>query len=79
MQLIIVTTVLQLLHVDVTSIKTKMEFDQPPNVVNILVFCNHFMKYIIVYMTPNQAAKNCCCVSVARLHLDLWSSGQAPG
>ena len=34
-----------------------MELDQPQNVVNILVFCDHFMKYIIAYMTPDQTAK----------------------
>ena len=40
-QPIIVTTSLELLHVDFTSIETMMELDQPPNVVNLLVFCNH--------------------------------------
>ena len=34
-----------------------MELDQPLNVVNVLVFCDHFMKCIIVYVTPNQTAK----------------------
>ena len=34
MQLIIVTTPLELLHVDFTSIETMMELDQPPNMVN---------------------------------------------
>ena len=28
-----------------------------PNVVNILVFCDHFTKHIIVYVSPNQTAK----------------------
>ena len=56
-QLIIVTTPLELLHVDFTNIETIMELDQSPNVVNLLVFCNHFMKHIMVYVTPNQTAK----------------------
>ena len=78
MQLIIVTTPLELLDVDFTCTETKMELEQPPNMVNLLVFCDHFMKHIIAYVTPNQTAKNCCQVSVARLCLDLQSTGQAP-
>ena len=57
MQSIIVTTPLELLHVAFTSIETMMELDQPPNMVNLLVFCDHFTKHIIVYVTPNQTAK----------------------
>ena len=34
-----------------------MELDQPPNMVNILVFCKHFMKHIMTYMTPDQTLK----------------------
>ena len=34
-----------------------MELDQPPNMVNLLVFCDHFMKHIMTYMTPNHAVK----------------------
>ena len=34
-----------------------MEWDQPPNVVSILVFCDHFMKHIMAYVIPNQTAK----------------------
>ena len=57
MQPIIVTTPLKLLHADFTSIEMTMELDQPPNVVNILVFWNHFTKHIMEYVTPNQTAK----------------------
>ena len=57
-QPIIVTTPLELLHVDFASIETMMEVDQPPNVVNLLVFCNHFMKHVIAYITPHQTAKS---------------------
>ena len=38
---------LELLHVDFTSIDTMMELDQPLNVVNLLVFHDHFTKHII--------------------------------
>ena len=34
-----------------------MELDQPPNVVNLFVFCNHLMKHFMAYMTPNQMVK----------------------
>ena len=54
---IIVTTHLELLHAGFTSIETTVELDQPPNVVNLLVFCNHFTKHIMAYMTPDQTAK----------------------
>ena len=56
-QPIIVTAPLELLHIDFTSIETTMELDQPPNVVNILVFCDHFTKHVMAYVTPNQTAK----------------------
>ena len=55
--LIIVTTPLELLHVDFTSIETMMELDRPPNMVNLLVFCDHFSKHVMASMTPNQTAK----------------------
>ena len=57
MQPIIATTPLELLHVDFTSIEMTMEVDQPPNMVSALVFCIHFTKYVMAYMTPNQTAK----------------------
>ena len=47
----------QLLHTDFTSIVTTMELDQSPNVVSLLVFCNHFTKYIMANVTPDQTAK----------------------
>ena len=34
-----------------------MELDQPPNMVNVLVFHDHFTKHFMAYMTPNQTAK----------------------
>ena len=54
---IIVTAPLELLHVDFTSIETMMELDQPPNMMNLLVFCDHFMKHVMAYVTPNQTVK----------------------
>ena len=34
-----------------------MELDQPPNVVSLLVFCDHFMKHVLAFVTPNQTVK----------------------
>ena len=51
------TAPLDLLHVDFTSIETTMELNQPPRVVNVLVFQDHFMKHIMAYVTPNQTTK----------------------
>ena len=57
MQPIIATAPLELPHVDFTSIEMTMDLDKPLNMVSILVFCDHFMKHIMAYMTPNQTAK----------------------
>ena len=54
---IIVTAPLELLHFDFTSIETTIELDQPLNMVNLLVFCEHFTEHAMAYMTPNQTAK----------------------
>ena len=56
---VIATAPLELLHMDFTSIEMTMKLDQPPNVVTVLVFCNHFMKHIMAYVTPNQT-EDCC-------------------
>ena len=54
---ILVSSPLELLHVDFTGIKMTMELDWPPHIVNVLVFCDHFMRHIMAYVTPNQMAK----------------------
>ena len=55
--LIVATTLLDLLHVDFTSIETTMELDQSPRVANILVFQDHFIKHVLAYVTPDQTGK----------------------
>ena len=30
-----------------------MELDQPPNMMSVVVFCDHFMKCVMAYMTPD--------------------------
>ena len=54
---IVATAPLDLLHVDFTSIETTMELDKSPQVTNVLVFQDHFNKYVLAYVTPNQTAK----------------------
>ena len=54
---IMATAPLDLLHVDFTSIETTLEANQSPRVANILVFQDHFMKHVLVYVTPDQTAK----------------------
>ena len=53
----IVTAPLELLHVDFSSTENTVELDQPPNMVNLLVFCDHFTKNVMAYVTPVQTAK----------------------
>ena len=54
---IVATTPLDLLHVDFTSIETTLELNQCPRVANVLVFQDHFTKYVLAYVTPVQTAK----------------------
>ena len=54
---IVATTPLDLLHIDFTSIETTMELDTSPRVANVLVLQDHFTKYVLAYVTPNQTVK----------------------
>ena len=54
---IVATTLLDLLHIDFTSIETTVELDRSPRVANVLVFQDHFTKYVLAYVTPNQTVK----------------------
>ena len=57
LQTILVTFPLELLYVDFTGIETMMELDQPLQVVNVVVFCDHIMRHVMAYVTPDQTAK----------------------
>ena len=48
---------LELVHVDVTSIETTMELNQPPSIKNVLVLTDHFTRYAMVFITKDQKAK----------------------
>ena len=54
---IVATALLDLLHVDFTSIETTMELDKSPRVANVLVFQDHFTKHVLAYVPPNQTVK----------------------
>ena len=54
---IVATAPLDLLYVDFTGIETMLEPNQSSRVINILVFQDHFTKYVLAYMTPDQTAK----------------------
>ena len=54
---IIFTAPLELQHIEFTSIETTVELDQPPNMVNLLVFCDHFTKHVKAYMIPDQTVE----------------------
>ena len=57
MQPIVPTAPLELLHIDFMCIEMTMELDQSPNMVSVLVFCDHFMKHVMAYVTPYQTGK----------------------
>ena len=57
LHLIVATTLMDLLHVDFTSIEMTQELNRLPKFASVLVFQDHFMKHVIAYMTPNQTAK----------------------
>ena len=44
---IVATAPLDLLHVDFTSIETRLEPNQSPRVANVLAFQDHFMKHVL--------------------------------
>ena len=54
---IVATTLLDLLHMDFTSIEMTMKLNKLPRVANVLVFQDHFMKHVLAYVTPGQTAK----------------------
>ena len=67
---IVATTPMDLLHVDFTSIETTMELDKSPRVANVLVFQDHFTKYVLAYVTPNQNAKTITKFLAISLYLE---------
>ena len=50
-------TLLELIHIDLTSVESMMELNQPPSIKNVLMITDHFTHYALVYITRNQMAK----------------------
>ena len=48
---------LELVHLNYTSIESTMELNKPPMVKNVLVMTNHFMRYALAVVTKDQMAK----------------------
>ena len=48
---------LELVHLDYTSIESMMELNKPPMVKNVLVMTDHFTRYALVVVTKDQTAK----------------------
>ena len=54
---IVATAPLDLLHVAFTSIEITLGPNQSPRVAKVLVFQDHFTKYMLAYVTPDQTVK----------------------
>ena len=52
-----VYTLLELVHLDYTSIESTMELNKPPVVKNVLVMTDHFRRSALAVMTKDQMAK----------------------
>ena len=48
---------LELVHLDYTSIESTMELNKPPVVKNVLVMTDHFTKYALAVVMKDQTAK----------------------
>ena len=52
-----VYALLELVHLDYTSIESTMELNKPPMVKNVLVMTDHFTRYALAVVTKDQMAK----------------------
>ena len=50
-------TLLELVHVDFTSVESTMEFNKPPCIKNVLIITDHFTWYALAMVTKDQTAK----------------------
>ena len=73
---IVATTPLDLLHIDFTSIETMVQLNQSPRVTNVSIFQDHFIKYVLVYVTPDQQKLSLNFYMEATFY--LWGPSQAP-
>ena len=74
---------LELVHLDYTSIKSMMELNKPPVVKNILVMTDHFTWYALAVVTKDQMAKTVvkvfykCFIALFRVPTKLLSDREA--
>ena len=54
MVLMMVTTPVQLVHLNFTSFEITMNLNESPKVENVLVIVDHFMRYTRAYVTKDQ-------------------------
>ena len=52
-----VYALLELVHLDYTSIESMMELNKPPMVKNVLMMMDHFMRYALAVVMKDQTAK----------------------
>ena len=52
-----VYVLLELVHLDYTSIESTMELNKPPMIKNVLMMMDHFMRYALAVVTKDQTAK----------------------
>ena len=70
---------LELVHLNYTSIESTMELNKPPIVKNVLVVTDHFMRYALAVVTKHQTAKTVvkvfyeCFIAVFRVPAKLLS------
>ena len=57
LHLIVATAPMDLLHVEFTTVERTLGLNRLPTVTNVLVFQDHFMKHVMVHVTPNHTAK----------------------
>ena len=55
-----------------------MELDKSPWVANVLVFQDHFTKYVLAYVTPDQTAKTIAKFLYGGYISIFGAPGQAP-
>ena len=50
-------TLLELVHIDVTSVELTMDLNRPPTIKNVLVITDHFTCYTLAFFMRDQTAK----------------------
>ena len=57
LHLILVSTPLELVHINFMSIETEQDLAKPPKVNDMLVITDHYIHYTEAFVTPNQKAE----------------------